>query len=516
MKRKCNQNTVLFVPHIKGDKAMKRLLLIFILLLGAATTLAQDGFEVFENPQYGMAGLIPTGWNSAGFGAYARGESATDITQLVIQSAPLSRDRLLETLLPRLGRDTLPESSGQIESESLVWDDYEMTVDAGGMQIGVSLALTEIDGIIYLVILQSLADEHTELRESVYVPVVESIELLNTVEPEATETEISYIAEDVTFTSGDITLAGALTLPNAEGQHPAVVLISGSGPSDRNESLAPFAEIEPFAILADHLTRSGIAVLRYDDRGVGESEGDFASTSMSQFAADASAAVDYLASRGDINPEQIGIIGHSEGGAIAPEVAIINDNVAFVVGLAAPSVGMFDILREQNRRIFAASGYTDEQIEAVVTAFDAMRNAMESGDDEALRDAIVGLVEAQSGQTPDDALIEQVLLQLESFEALGYVDYDVTGNWGQVEVPVLAIYGSLDTQVPADQNIPVLETELADNTDLTIVTIEGANHLFQEAETGSPNEYATLEQAMMPEMLDELTAWLLEHVDVVE
>jgi uncharacterized protein len=493
---------------------MKRLLLIFILMMSITNVIAQDDFEPFENPQFGMTGLVPIGWNSAGFGAYARGESATDVTQVVIQSAPLSRDALVQTLLPRLGQDSLPEASGQIEGENLVWDDYEIAVEAGGMSIGVSLALTEADGVIYLVIMQSLADEHAELRESVYLPVVESIELLNA--PEVVAEEVAYISEDVTFTSGDVTLAGTLTLPNAEGQHPAVVLISGSGPSDRNESLAPFAELEPFAILADHLTSNGIAVLRYDDRGVGASEGDYATTTMSAFAADASAAVDYLASRDDINTAQIGIIGHSEGGAIAPEVVITNDNVAFVVGLAAPVVGMFDILREQNRQIFTASGFTEEQVEAVVTAFDAMRAAMKADDDTALRVAIVGLVEAQSGQTPNDEFIEQVLAQLESFKTLGYVDYDVTGNWAQVDVPVLAIYGTLDTQVPADQNISVLETELAENVDLTIVTIEGANHLFQEAETGSPNEYATLEQTMMPAMLDELTAWLLERVDVVE
>jgi pimeloyl-ACP methyl ester carboxylesterase len=495
---------------------MKRLLLIFILLMSISNVMAQDDFEPFENPQFGMTGLVPMGWNSAGFGAYARGESATDVTQVVIQSAPLSRDALIETLLPRLGQDSLPEASGQIQGENLIWEDYEIAVEAGGMSIGVSLALTEADGIIYLVILQSLADEHGELRENVYIPVVESIELLNAAEPEVVEEEVAYISEDVTFTSGDVTLAGTLTLPNAEGQHPAVVLIAGSGPSDRNVSLAPFAEIEPFAIIADHLTRNGIAVLRYDDRGFGESQGDFGSTTMSQFATDASAAVNYLVSRDDINAAQIGILGYGEGGAIAPEVVITNDNVAFVVGLAAPVVGMFDILREQNRQIFTASGFTEEQVEAVVTAFDAMRAAMEADDDTALRVAIVGLVEAQSGQTPDDAFIEQVFAQLESFKTLGYVDYDVTGNWAQVDVPVLAIYGALDTQVPADQNIPVLETELAENVDLTIVTIEGANHLFQEAETGSPNEYPTLEQTMMPDMLDELTAWLLEHVDVVE
>ncbi|MDQ7025603.1 MAG: hypothetical protein Q9P44_08595 [Anaerolineae bacterium] len=150
-----------------------------------------------------------------------------------------------------------------------------------------------------------------------------------------------------------------------------------------------------------------------------------------------------------------------------------------------------------------------------MTQFDAMRAAI-AEDDEALRTALAALIEAQTGQPASDLLLTQALAQIEAFAMLGYVDYDVTNYWSQVDVPVLALYGGLDTQVAAAQNIPVLEATLADETELSIVTINEANHLFQQAVTGSPNEYASLEQTMMPALLDELTTWLLDHVDIVD
>ncbi|MDQ7025604.1 MAG: hypothetical protein Q9P44_08600 [Anaerolineae bacterium] len=236
---------------------MKRLLLIVLLLLTATTIFAQDvpdGFASFDNESYGTVGIVPTHWTSIGVGTYARQNSASDVVALLVQSAPLDRERWSQVWLPRLEQETLPESLGQIEG-LLTWDDYEVSVAVQDMQISVSIALTEIDGATYFVLLQSLSEEHAELRETIYMPVVESIAL------RLDDTDnTDYISQDVTFTSGDLTLAGTLTVPNSDGQHPAVVLISGSGPSNRNESLAPLAEIEPFAILADHLTRNGIAV----------------------------------------------------------------------------------------------------------------------------------------------------------------------------------------------------------------------------------------------------------------
>jgi pimeloyl-ACP methyl ester carboxylesterase len=501
---------------------MKRLLLTLLLLLTTATLFAQDapaGFESFENTEYGITGIIPSDWSSVGFGIYRRNATPEDIAQLVIQAAPLSRDAIIQALLQQIQLAELPESSGQIEGASLTWDEYQLSVEAQSMAIAISLAIAEVEGKTYLVVLQSLADEHDELRESVFLPVVESIapQGVVTIEPTITTNEnVPYIVEDVTFTNGDVTLAGTLTMPDSAGQHPAVVLISGSGASNRNESVAPLAEIEPFAILADHLTRYGIAVLRYDDRGVGESTGDFATASLSDFAADASAAVDYLASRDDINPAQIGIIGHSEGGAIAPEVAINNDNVAFVVGLAAPAVNMFDILREQNRLIFQTAEYTEEQVNALLTAFDSVRDALATDDDAALESAVAAMIEAQTGEPATDELIQFGIAQLTALGTLGYVEYDITTNWSQVDVPVLAIYGGLDLQVSAEQNIPTLQETLANNPDVTVITIDEANHVFQQAETGSPNEYATLDQTMMLSMLDTLTTWILERVDIVE
>ena len=371
--------------------------------------------------------------------------------------------------------------------------------------MAVTLALTNEAGKSYLILLQSSPDEHAALQQSVFDPVLQSITPLSA-EPTA---ETPYTSQDVSFPSGDVSMAGTLTLPPGDGPFPALVLVTGSGPQDRDESLAPVAEIKPFRDIADYLSRNGIAVLRYDDRGVGQSGGDYATATLADFVADASAAVDFLASRDDIG--KIGLAGHSEGGIVVPQVANKNPHVDFVIGLAAPAVNMKDVMIQQNRRLFGLSASQD-QVDAVAAAASDAFDAVMSGDDTALRDKVAALIQAQTGQAATQQLIDVGVAQFQALKALGYFDIDVPGIWAQVKQPILAIYGTLDVQVDSQQNAPAMQADTADNRDVSVVVIDNMNHLMQEAKTGGVTEYATLDQHVMPKVLETLSSWLQAHL----
>jgi pimeloyl-ACP methyl ester carboxylesterase len=498
---------------------MKRLLLIVALLLSLVLVAQAQDVELvpFTDESFGVQGLVPDGWESRGFGSFARAESANDITALFIQSAPVPASTLLDALKGQLAVDEIPAPSGQIEG-ALTWDIRRIDTTIQGMDLSISLATAEVDKTSYLVLLQSLADEHDNLVETVFIPVVESIAPLAVAE--STE-EVPYRVEELSFPNGDIVLAGTLTIPEGEGPFPAVVLISGSGASDRDESTAPLAQIKPFRDIADYLSRNGIAVLRYDDRGVGESEGDAATVSLEILATDASAAVDFLVEREEFSA--IGLIGHSEGGIIAPMVANTNENVAFVIGLGAPAVRMDALLLQQNRRLYAAMGLSDEGVEAIVAAQQAAFDAVVAGDDEALRLSVSQLIDLQVAALPEeereallagassDDLVELGISQYNALMTMGYFDWDVAAVWAEVEEPILAIYGELDVQVDSSQNAPALEEATAANEDVSILVLPTMNHILQEAETGAVQEYASLEQSVREDVLETISEWILER-----
>jgi uncharacterized protein len=331
-----------------------------------------------------------------------------------------------------------------------------------------------------------------------------------------------YTEEEVTFPNGEITLAGTLTLPTGEESHPAVILISGSGPSDRDESLAPLASIKPFQLLADAFAQNGIAVLRYDDRGVGESTGVFETATSADFATDAQAAFAYLQSREDIDSSKIGLLGHSEGGLIAPMVAAENPQVAFVIAMAGPGVVGKDLLMLQAERVFSAQGLPDATIGAKLAEEQRTLDmiirqdwdALEAEMREVLPQQLAALPEAQRESLGDpETLIQDAMTQYEHWFYF-FLTHDPAEDWSQVHVPVLALYGDLDTQVDVDQNAPALKAALeqAGNLDVTVVSFPTANHLFQDAVTGSPNEYATLEPTFLPDFLPTVIDWTQEQV----
>jgi pimeloyl-ACP methyl ester carboxylesterase len=267
-------------------------------------------------------------------------------------------------------------------------------------------------------------------------------------------------------------------------------------------------------------------VLRYDDRGVAESTGDYESATTADLATDASAALDYLLTREEINPAQIGLLGHSEGGAIAPMIAAERADVAFVIALAGSSVSGYDTLIKQNERLLAANGLTDEEIASRVSWVTTFMDAIIAEDWESVETLlradyqaeIMRLPEEQQDALGDTYIDEAIAAQMPGLQVWMryFLLYDPAVDWANVTVPVLAFFGGLDVQVDAEQNAPVLERVLAEagNTDVTIIVYDNANHLFQAAVTGSVNEYGALEQTFVPELLPAITDWLLARVDV--
>ncbi|HEX6940993.1 MAG TPA: alpha/beta hydrolase [Longimicrobiales bacterium] len=345
--------------------------------------------------------------------------------------------------------------------------------------------------------------------------------------PQHPEPPYPYDAIDVSFANEEagITLAGTLTRPKGDGPFPAVVLISGSGPQDRDETI--FAH-KPFLVLADYLTRRGIAVLRYDDRGIGGSTGDFAAATTADFASDARAAVRFLRARDDIDAERIGLLGHSEGGVVAPIAANGSDDVAFVVLLAAPGIPLDELIPIQAERIARAASAEDSVISRMRAGnerlFAILRETPEpEAAAERLRAALRAMVDslppaeraAMGGsEQAIEAAITQQVAALTSPWMRFLVGYDPTNDLRRLNIPVLALNGELDLQVPPDVNLPPIERALREggNPDAEVHVLPGLNHLFQPARTGAPTEYGTIETTIAPEALERIGDWIERRV----
>jgi len=340
--------------------------------------------------------------------------------------------------------------------------------------------------------------------------------------PQEPEPPFPYLAEDVRYPNPEagIDLAGTLTLPEGDGPFPAVALITGSGAQDRDQTLLGH---RPFLVLSDYLTRQGIAVLRSDDRGVGESGGDFASATSWDFAGDAAAAVAYLRSRPEVDPARVGLVGHSEGGVIAPMVAVEWGGVDFVVLLASPGLPGSELLALQGAAIGRAMGMSEEAIEEsarvqasffqiileeedphrrVERAEALLRQVVAEGDPDEM---------AAQGIPPgeEDAWIQGQLQVARSEWIRYFLAYDPREHLTRLEVPALALLAGKDTQVPAEENRPELERALAGSPGSEVRILPGLNHLFQTAETGAPAEYAQIEETFAPVALEAIAAWIL-------
>jgi len=340
--------------------------------------------------------------------------------------------------------------------------------------------------------------------------------------PQEPKKPYPYIEEEVTYENEEagIKLAGTLTLPRSEGPFPAVILITGSGGQDRNETV--FGH-RPFLVLADYLTRKGIAVLRVDDRGVGGSTGNLLESTIEDFAGDVLAGINYLMSRKEINPEKIGLIGHSEGGDIAPIAAVRSSDVAFIVLMAGTGLDLEESMYLQSDLILKTVGASDEvlalQRASSEQIFEILKHEKDNTVAERkIRDIMTNFLGKLSKKEKDalgasEATIEIQLKALFSRWFRFFLTYDPKPTLMKVKCPVLAINGQLDLQVPPKENLSAIEEALkiGGNTNYTIQELPNHNHLFQRAQTGAISEYAKIEETISPIALEVITKWILKQ-----
>ncbi|NNK49142.1 MAG: alpha/beta fold hydrolase [Gemmatimonadetes bacterium] len=331
--------------------------------------------------------------------------------------------------------------------------------------------------------------------------------------PQEPQPPFPYEALEVGFDNpgAGVRLAGTLTIPVGDGPHPAVALISGSGPQDRDGTV--FGH-RPFLVLADYLTRRGIAVLRYDDRGIGESTGNLALATTPDFASDALAAVAFLTARPDVNPVKIGLVGHSEGANVAPIAASQNDEIAFVVLLAGTGVTGRELLVMQAKAINRASGVSEGVIEQRARIQGELLDVVMAAEDDSAAVEGARVILAEAGLSGDAA--EAQIRGLLSPWMKHFLSYDPLPELRQLSIPVLALNGEKDTQVPPTENLLPVEEALREggNRDVTAEVLPGLNHLFQTAETGAPTEYVRIEETMSPAALVRIADWIAERAGI--
>jgi uncharacterized protein len=334
------------------------------------------------------------------------------------------------------------------------------------------------------------------------------------------DTAPPYRVESLDVTNGDVKLAGTLTMPASSAPVPAVVLITGSGPQNRDEEVFGF---KVFATLADHLTRQGIAVYRYDDRGVGESTGNLAQSTTEDFAGDALAAVKALKAKPGIDPARVGLLGHSEGAVAAAIAAARSTDIAFILLLAGTATSGDQVLTRQARDMAASQGASPEQIERIATAHRAAVAAVRRDAEPEERARLIrALVEAQLDAAPAAQLAmvpdreafvakatERAGMQMTSRWMKFLLTFDPADALRKVTVPVYAAFGALDIQVPPSMHEKPMREALKQNPTVVVKVYEGANHLFQKARTGGVAEYASLEKAFVPELPQDVARWIL-------
>ena len=350
-----------------------------------------------------------------------------------------------------------------------------------------------------------------------YASADEALNAIQPNRPQHPSPPFPYEAREVSIKNeaGGVTLAGTLTMPASREIHPAVILITGSGPQDRDETIA---DHKPFLVIADHLTRAGFAVLRYDDRGVGGSTGNTMQSTVLDFQGDVEAWLGWLKEQPGIDAGRIGLIGHSEGGSVAPLVAAgpMRDDVAFMVLLAGMALPGDEVVLGQTQALFKQAGFPGTELKRLGNAQQALLDALNAGaPDDVLKAHLGELIDIQSQATPMSE--DQRNLAIEGqFTLVGsqwyrhLMAFDPRPALRTVACPILALNGALDLQVLPDEHLAAIEeaAATAGNDDVTTMKLEGLNHMFQEAESGLPAEYGVLRQTFAPSALEIMTEWL--------
>ncbi len=348
------------------------------------------------------------------------------------------------------------------------------------------------------------------------------VELPKLNRPQDPQKPFPYDEEEVSYENkkDGVKLAGTLTLPCGKKAHPAVSLITGSGSQDRNESVAGH---RPFLVLADYLTRHGIAVLRVDDRGVGGSSLGSPNATSENFAGDVLTGIEYLKSRQEINPKQIGLIGHSEGGMIAPMVAVRSKDVAFIVLLAGLGQTGEELIYAQNE-LSVKTNVADPMLAAqTMTAVKNMLAILKSDADNRLAEQRINeAFVKQSSEMSEDQRKEFSAVQASMKSQLPammspwyryFLAYNPRQILVKITIPVLALNGENDSQVSAKENLPLIANALktGGNKDYTIKSFPNLNHLFQTSQTGLTDEYGKIEETIAPAVLETISGWILKH-----
>lgn len=330
-----------------------------------------------------------------------------------------------------------------------------------------------------------------------------------------------YQEEEVNYRNAkdNVKLAGTLTFPHGEKKVPAVILITGSGSQDRDEAVAGH---RPFLVLADYLTKKGIAVLRVDDRGVGGSEGDPMAATAENFAGDVLAGIEYLKTRKEIDSKQIGLIGHSEGGMIAPMVAARSTDVSFIVMLAGIGQTGEDLLLTQFAVLQKAGGAKPETVAQVIDfqqkLFAIIKSELDNQLAEHKINDLLAKRKSEMNETDQEAFAQVetgVKRQLPVLLSPGYryfLSHDPRRALKRIKIPVLALNGENDTQVPSRENLAIISDALKSgkNKNFSVRSFPQLNHLFQTSKSGLPNEYGEIEETISPLVLETIASWILE------
>ncbi|MEJ7560636.1 MAG: alpha/beta fold hydrolase [Pedobacter sp.] len=335
--------------------------------------------------------------------------------------------------------------------------------------------------------------------------------------------DISYLQEEVTFnnTKANVQLAGTLTMPKDRGAtKKIVILISGSGPQNRNEEVVQFNH-RPFLVWSDWLTRQGIAVLRYDDRGVGKSTGNFGTSTSADFADDVRAAIAYLKSRSDLAKLSIGLMGHSEGGMIAPMVAADDQTIGFVVLLAAPGIPTTEVLVRQSADQMRLLGAADSVIKVNTASNGKLYQLIKSHRNlgvDALKIKLDSALSADlssrgAGMLSKAEIDKQVAANVSQISGPWFryfISFDPTAYLTKLKCSVLALNGTLDMQVSYKENLDGITNSLkkAGNKRFEVLPLTGLNHLFQTAKTGGVIEYGEIEETVSPIALAKVVDWI--------
>jgi len=394
-----------------------------------------------------------------------------------------------------------------IDDVSIIEDDLELKIHSAGISYSGKVRDQEIEGIFR----QSGLELPLKLEKMLKGAEILEKEKETLVRPQDPKAPFPYSEEIIQFYNpkAGISLEGNLTIPKGEGPFPAVVLVTGSGPQDRNSEILGH---RPFLVIADHLSRNGIAVFRYDERGVGASEGDFSKATTADFADDAKSAIEMLNEHPSINSDMTGIAGHSEGGLVAPLVAINSDAVDFLILMAGSGVSGDQLLLEQKKQIELKMGFDSSMVMESLAYFGNAYQLIVEGKLEGteLKEAVGEALRPVLGPNVPEAQFEALISQLLNPWMVFFMRHDPASVLKQVQCPVLAFNGDLDLQVSAEINLPAIEKALLEgaNDRINIHLFEGLYHLFQTATTGLPAEYESIDETIAPEVMELMVKWI--------